>query len=116
MKLWKRLQKSQAVLAVLLVVCMLAGCGTAETQKPAQSEKTTTEQQEAILQTGPVGISEEKDFHSIVMDLSTEELNQMGFAYGDSVDIKFDNGFSLEDVPYHNDSLSESLSLDLYGS
>ena len=37
-----------------------------------------------------------------------EEFNALGFAYGDSVDISFSNGYTLEDQPYYNGYYTES--------
>ncbi|MGN0364098.1 MAG: tyrosine-protein phosphatase [Bilifractor sp.] len=37
-----------------------------------------------------------------MIDLSLDEFNNAGFSFGDSVDVIFDNGFKLEDIPYYD--------------
>ena len=44
----------------------------------------------------------EKGDSGAVLDISIEDFNALGFEYGDSVDISFSNGYSMEDVPYYN--------------
>lgn len=38
----------------------------------------------------------------IILELSIEAFNALGFAFGDSVDISVSNGKSYTDVPYYS--------------
>ena len=68
----------------LFAVLALAGCG---------GKKVTT---------GSVGVVKDEEFGNVYIDLTIEEFNALGFAFGDSVDIAFDNGKSFQDVPYYS--------------
>ena len=76
-------------ITVLLIVCLallLAACTKAE-ETPAISD---------------VGIIHEPEFGGVYVQNTIEEFNAKGFAYGDSVDLTFSNGYVLEDLPYYN--------------
>lgn len=47
-------------------------------------------------------ITHEKKFGGIYILMTIDEFNNEGFSYGDSVDIKFSNGYELIDLPYYN--------------
>jgi hypothetical protein len=75
-----------ALLAVLLAALSFAGCGS-------PSEITT----------GETGVVKDTEFENVYIDgLTIEEFNALGFAFGDSLNIRFDNGQTLEDVPYYS--------------
>ncbi len=44
----------------------------------------------------------DEEFGAIYIDLSIDEFNALGFSFGDSVDIAFDNGTNLNDIPYYS--------------
>ena len=48
------------------------------------------------------GILHETEFGGVYITKTIEEFNALGFTYGDSIDIHFSNGHSLEDIPYYN--------------
>ncbi len=53
--------------------------------------------------TGKTGVLEDEEFGNIYIDGYTiEEFNALGFAFGDSVNIAFDNGKTFEDIPYYS--------------
>ena len=47
-------------------------------------------------------ISEDEKFKSVVVDITIEDFNNSGFAFGDSCNVKFSNGYELNDIPYYN--------------
>ena len=47
-------------------------------------------------------IMHEEKFGGIYFDITIDDFNALGFAYGDSVDIEFSNGTSFKDLPYYN--------------
>ena len=47
-------------------------------------------------------VTEDRDFGAAYIDLTPAAFEAAGFTLGDSVDLVFDNGFALEDVPYYN--------------
>ena len=53
-----------------------------------------------MIQTGDLNVYEGKPFGNIMMCSSYSELIELGFESGDSVNIYFSNGASLEDIPF----------------
>ena len=47
-------------------------------------------------------IIHETKFGGVYIKSTIDEFNQLGFKYGDSVDVKFSNGYELKDIPYYN--------------
>ena len=47
-------------------------------------------------------VMHETEFGGVYVDLTIDEFNALGFAFGDSVDVTFSNGYTLEDIPYYN--------------
>ena len=71
------------LLIVFLLVCTLTtGCARVKTIERA--------------------IMHEEEFGGVYVDLTIEDFNLLGFAYGDAVDVKFSNGYSLSGIPYYN--------------
>ena len=73
------------ILALLLCFAALTSCCKAE--KPELKSSAVTH---------------ETKFGGVYFDKTIEEFNALGFEYGDSVNIAFPNGKTLEDIPYYN--------------
>ncbi|MBO4860221.1 MAG: tyrosine-protein phosphatase [Clostridia bacterium] len=73
------------ILALLLCFAVLTSCCKAE--KPELKSSAVTH---------------ETKFGGVYFDKTIEEFNALGFEYGDSVNIAFSNGKTLEDIPYYN--------------
>lgn len=54
------------------------------------------------MTTGARGVILEQMYGHTYIDLTIEEFNNLGFSFGDSVDISFDNGKKFRDVPYYS--------------
>ena len=80
--------KELSVLILVFSLCatLLTGCGG--------------KRQNAV--SGTFGVSKDEEFGSVFLDVSVEDFEALGFTCGDSVNVEFDNGFSLMDVPYHD--------------
>lgn len=82
----------------LVLLFALVGCNVFSflqknpTQQTTQSS-ITTEEIEAIY---------EPKFGGSYLDITIDEFNNLGFAYGDSVDVTFSNGYKLSDILYYN--------------
>lgn len=74
------------IIALFISVCVTAG--TADTVE--------------IVPDYTAAISEEPEFKAICLAGSVDDFNSAGFQFGDSCDIRFSNGYTLEDVPYYN--------------
>ncbi|MBR4461279.1 MAG: tyrosine-protein phosphatase [Erysipelotrichaceae bacterium] len=44
----------------------------------------------------------ETEFGGVYIEITIDDFNELGFAFGDSVDVEFSNGYRLEDIPYYN--------------
>ncbi|MBP5467580.1 MAG: tyrosine-protein phosphatase [Clostridia bacterium] len=80
----------KTVIAVLVAVVALSafavsGCGG-----------------EKYITTGKIGVVKDEEFNNVYIELSIDGFNALGFEFGDSVDIFFDNGKSYKDVPYYS--------------
>ena len=62
----------------------------------------TKDKEDDPLSVRDLEIEHEEEFGGIYVKMTIEDFNELGFAYGDSVDVSFDNGYSLEDIPYFN--------------
>ena len=87
-----------AALILMSGVClMLSACGSGETGT-TETIETQENNSEALLQDCPVVHKDSKA--GVYVQISIDDFNALGFTYGDSVDIKFSNGYSLTDIPY----------------
>ena len=85
----KHFSKLSKLLSVLLaLVLALSACGLNVTPKDAPT--LTAE------------VSQDPKFDAAVFSLTAEDFAAAGFAFGDSCDVVFSNGYSLKDVPYYN--------------
>ena len=75
----------KAVSFALIVVCVLALVGCVGNQ----GALTINE-----------GVEYEQKFGGVYITITIDDFNDKGFAFGDSVDITYSNGFSLTDIPY----------------
>ncbi|MBR3394995.1 MAG: tyrosine-protein phosphatase [Firmicutes bacterium] len=82
-------KRSITVLLIVCLVFLLAAC-------------TKAEETPDVPGITDVGILHEPEFGGVYVQNTIEEFNAKGFAYGDSVDLTFSNGYTLEDLPYYN--------------
>lgn len=63
---------------------------------------------DAALSTGTIGVGEDEGYGNVLMELDLDEFNSLGFNYGDSLDVIFSNGYTLNDVPYYTGYYTEA--------
>lgn len=85
---------------VLVLSLLLFGCGRKENPQIPSSEQAV--QPAEVILASDLGILHETEFGGVYLDLTIDEFNALGAQYGDSVDIRFSNGYLLEDIPYYN--------------
>ncbi len=71
--------------AGILVSAMLFGCSQNNTPKLDNTS-----------------ITENEKFNSVNVDISINDFNNLGFTFGDSLNVSFTNGYELNDIPYYN--------------
>ena len=88
------------IAALLILSCVLlstlCGCGNDK-----NSNETATNDTAQVVTTGEIGVIKDEEYGNVFIDMTIDEFNALGFAFGDSVDIFFDNGVTLEDIPYY---------------
>ena len=88
------------IIAPVIISCiflsMLCGCGNEKT-----GDKKATDDSAQAVTTGEVGVVRDEEYGGIFIDLTIDEFNALGFDFGDSVNISFDNGTKLDDLPYY---------------
>jgi len=55
-----------------------------------------------IISTGLIGVTKDEEFGNVYFGISLDAFHKLGFAYGDSVDVLFDNGKEIADIPYYS--------------
>ncbi|MBR6288008.1 MAG: tyrosine-protein phosphatase [Acholeplasmatales bacterium] len=48
------------------------------------------------------GVMHETEFGGVYIKIEIDDFNELGFEFGDSVDIEFTNGYKVNDIPYYN--------------
>lgn len=57
--------------------------------------------EEEVIEDG-YEIEHEERFGGVYIKISIDDFNELGYEYGDSVDISFSNGYEMTDIPYYN--------------
>lgn len=80
---------------ILIFVCTLSGlcAGTLCLAQDEVSDSLTTDELHVLC---------DHEFGALCLDITIEDFNNLGFTFGDSVDLVLDNGFTLEDIPYYS--------------
>lgn len=76
------MKKRLSLILLFFISLLLVGCGK--------------------LSTGKIGVIRDEEFGNVYIDLTIDEFNALGFSFGDSVDVKFNNGKTYYDVPYYS--------------
>ena len=86
-----------------LLIMPLGGCKQKEELAPSTPEATASAEPEtAVLKIENYPVIHETEFGGVYIKMTIDEFNEVGFKYGDSVDVEFSNGYKLEDIPYYN--------------
>ena len=99
-------------LQILIALCLLCtlvlgGCSSKKENllgggRPAELSSEQASEPAERLVVSDLGVMHEEEFGGVYVDISIEAFNEQGFAYGDSVNVTFSNGFYLDDLPYYN--------------
>ena len=71
------------LLAALVFTTALTACGAGRTEKTYR-------------------VIEDREFGNVNLDVSIEDFLAAGFQFGDSCDVRFSSGLTLEDVPFYS--------------
>ena len=63
---------------------------------------------QSSITTGEIEAIYEPKFGGSYLDIAIDDFNNLGFEYGDSVDVTFSNGYKLSDIPYYNGNYTKT--------
>ncbi len=87
----------------ILFTLLLAGCAALSACGTATSpEEPVSEEPAQIPETEDIPLEMDPVFRSSTAQISLEEMNRLGFAFGDSLTLTFGSGLVLDDVPFHD--------------
>lgn len=88
----KKLKSNSFAVLLLVLVLLFSACSTDTGSKNApQTAKTLT-----------ATVTKNSKYDSANLSLTAEDFKDAGFSFGDSFNVAFSNGYSIEDVPYYN--------------
>ena len=88
--------RPRVLLALVITGLALSGCATVKiTYNNGNREAAQN------VSTGIIKVEKNLLYGNVIADISIDKFNALGFNYGDSVDVKFSNGYTLEDIPYY---------------
>ena len=63
---------------------------------------------EETMQLANCTISHDDKYGGVYFNCSISDFNNIGFEFGDSVNVKFSNNYSVQDIPYYNGYYTET--------
>lgn len=90
---------------VLCLLISLAGCHSASpAAQPSSAPEATQEPSKAeeMLTAADLPITDDVEFNSTFIKIPQQEFLDLGFQFGDSVNLRFSNGYDLIDIPFFN--------------
>ncbi|MBR2067167.1 MAG: hypothetical protein IJ875_02760 [Solobacterium sp.] len=54
------------------------------------------------IHTGKRNVIFDEEFENIFIDLNISAFHELGFSFGDSISLHFDDGRIIEDIPYYS--------------
>ena len=91
------MKKTIRILTAVSLAAVLFGCQ----EKSSEPDETPVPGDETA-EVKDYPIIHEKEFGGVYIEIGIDDFNKLGFKYGDSVDVTFTNGYTLEDIPYYN--------------
>ena len=109
----RKIREMIYILLLALSICALQGCSVEISNSKNEKIETTEavveieqsidlEEEKEELSTADIEVYKDEKFGGVFIDINIEDFDALGFAYGDSVDIVFSNGYELRDIPYYN--------------
>ena len=89
------------LLCVLLILGILSSAAVFSGCSEDSGDTAAANAADALALTD-CAIQHETEFGTVDIIIGIEEFNALGFAFGDSVEVKFSNGYTLSDLPYYN--------------
>lgn len=74
----------------------------AATETTAAAETPAPAEDKGTPEVYGLSVIHETEFGGVYVGITIDDFNSLGFTYGDSVDVEFSTGYTLEDLPYYN--------------
>ncbi|MBR1827892.1 MAG: tyrosine-protein phosphatase [Atopobiaceae bacterium] len=71
-----------------------------ETQSAAATEGNAASDETLTLK--DCSVMRDTSFGGVYLDVTIDEFNDLGFTFGDRVDVEFSNGYKVSGIPYYN--------------
>lgn len=97
---------SSTLIASMLCLCVPVFAET--TDNYTQTSETVSDKEPATLSTAELPVIHEEKFNGAYAEITIDDFISLGFDFGDSCDVSFSNGFSLEDIPFYNGYYAKS--------
>ena len=88
------MHKSLVILSTLFIAISITGCNKKSSSPSSQVDTTP------ILK--DYSIHRDEEFGGAYIDISIQDFNNLGFKFGDSVDLSFSNNVKYEDIGYYS--------------
>ena len=96
----KTVLRAVSLLLVCALTCLALGGCSGKDEKESQTQPGTTAA--PIVEATGLKVIHEPEFGGVYIQMTIEDFNALGFAYGDSVKVAFSNGYTMDDLPYYN--------------
>lgn len=99
------MRKNKILLTSTLIVFLLGGMFASCSKKENSSSSLNSSEASSSLKTLEIRnltLTENAKYNSAIINYTISDFNNLGFAFGDSVNVTFSNGKSIDDVPYYN--------------
>lgn len=102
----KRIIRNIFALWILASLVLLSACDKSkDSTTPSADNSQSASDSARTLQ--DCGVIHEQEFGGIYIKTTIDDFNALGYHYGDSVDVVFSNGYTLNDIPYYNGFYSQ---------
>ncbi len=90
------------ILCILILLTMILSFGACSKGSRTTPAKERDRASNLIPALGITTIEHDAKFGGVNIKISIDDFNALGFAFGDSLNIYFSNGFEVKGVPYYN--------------
>ncbi len=104
----KTTKGSILIFCLILSTVLFSGCRRDADSAPVSVPVAEETADSSVPALRSCGVIHEPEFGGIYIKMTIEDFGEFGFDFGDSVDLSFSNGFSLEDLPYYNGFYSKT--------
>ena len=99
---FQEMMRMKNIFCKILVLCLLAASLTACSGTLNETANSVMETAAGKTHLCSAPIQHETKFGGAAIKISIEDFLNLGFEFGDSVDVIFSGGWKIEDIPFYN--------------